>query len=458
MPMTYNAPMDRARIIAQVCAAACLLLALAWLAPGCHKQARLPASGGVSGQPARDEIRAGLTGKLDDERQFAMLFITSFKLPGYEQPLRELARDNPIAGVALASVYRNAQPLLDWRAGLTDQAAALNGVLGAVYGLGCAADIPEAMWDGVIEHTPPAQRVDLLWGMAQVSVEQSAQLALSAKSCAALEAEEHSLTDGISLEQRAAYDALLGGAPGHSSAWQDYAAQASGLQLTGTQWAALLRWAKPAQFRQVLHGAQGSPGAILALATATALINPDGVQLPWTQAQCRQAGAEVEYIACEMSAKREQTEAIQIFDALAQPEATGKAGTGAGSAAQPAPADAAQQGQALKLLSYAAARHDAEAVAYVLSLSKRMDPKTLGAVLATLQRYDRTLVTDAQLTQLAGLAVPEAAYWMVLGWPERQVVADSRMAMLVRVTPGQENAMLVYAFRLFQARKKATAG
>ncbi len=215
--MAYNAFMDRARHFGFICIAAGIMLGVMLLAPGCHKQQRLPTTGGVSGQPARDEILTGLQGQLPDECQFALLFITRFKLPGYEQPVRQLARDNPIAGVALACVYRNPQPLLDWRARQPDQAAALNGVLGAVYGLGCAADVPEALWDGVLEHTPPAQRVDLLWGLAQLvrgtgggaGAERQAR-ARWRRSCAALAAT-------LGLEQRGAYDAVLGGVAGHES-------------------------------------------------------------------------------------------------------------------------------------------------------------------------------------------------------------------------------------------------
>ncbi len=207
----------------------------------------------------------------------------------------------------------------------------------------------------------------------------------------------------------------------------------------------------------MLHGAQEQPQAIAGLSAALAQLSPPSVRLPWTQAQCRQAGAEVEYIACRLSAKQEQTAAIELFDALAPlAAAADKAQPGAQPSEPQPPADSARQAQALKLLSYAALRHDAEAVAYVLTQAKRMTPAVLGAVLATLERHDPALVTDAQLTQLAALANPDAAYWMVLGWPERQAVVDSRMAALVRVTPGQENAMLVYAYRLFQARKQAT--
>lgn len=457
MRMAYNACMGRARCMALSCVFTGLAVGLLLAAAGCRKQAHLPDTGGVSGQPARDEILTGLEGKLPDEQQFALLFITRFKLPGYEQPLRKLARDNPIAGVALACVYRNPQPLLDWRKRQPDQAAARNAVLGAVYGLGCAADVPAGLWDAVIEQTAPAARSELLWGLAQLSLEQAATLALSPGIQRELEAEQASVGPTLSLEQRAAYDALLGGAPEHAIAWQDYIAQAGSLQLTGTQWAALLRWAEPQQVRQVLDAAKADGQTCAALATALALHARNDVTLPWTREQCRLAGVEVEYIACRLDTPQQQTAAIQLFDALAPPGAKEPEQQSANAPAQ-VEADAEQQSRALQLLSYAAMRHDAEAVAYVLSLAPQMEPQLLGAVLATVERYDRSLVTEAQLKALGELASPDAAYWMLLGWPESQAVRNSRMAALVRVTPGQENAMLVYAYRLYQARQAADAG
>lgn len=422
--------------------------------PSCHKQAKLADTGGLSGQPARDELLFGLTGTNPDTRQFALLFITRFKLAGYEPPLRKLAADDPIAGVALATVYGDAQPVLDWFKLQRNQAKALNGVLGALLGLRCAKAAVPALWEGLIESTPPAQRVELLWGIAQLDVEPGGPVKLSAKSLTQLQAELAALKPKLGLEQRAAYDALLGGTAGYAISWDEYTAHAGAMPLTGAQWAALLRWAKPKQWAQVLRGVEVASSAGGALAAAAARVAPPGVTLPWTQAQCRQAGTEAEHIACKLSELKEQTEAIKVFASLAAPVAA-KTNSGA-AAAQPAPGLSREQSAGLKLLSYAAARHDAEAVGYVLGLAGRMPPQVRGAVLATLDSRGAELVTDTQLQNLIDLKQTEIAYWLVLGWPDRAPVTASRMPALVRVTPGQENAMLVYAYRLHQAQVKVS--
>jgi hypothetical protein len=431
-----------------------LLACLAGVAllPACHKRAHLPDTGGLSGQPARDELLYGLEGSNADQRQFAMLFITRFKLAGYEQPLAKLAQDDPIAGVALAAVYSDAKPVLGWYGRQRDQSRALNAVLGALLGLRCAQAAPPALWDGLIAGAPPAQRVDLLWGVAQLDVEPGGPVKLSDQSRAQLQAEAAALSPTLGLEQRAAYDAALGGTAGHTINWDEYAAQAGRLPLTGTQWAALLRWGQPEQWTRMLRGAGAAGSASQPLAAAAAQAAPKGVKLPWTPEQCRQAGMETECIACKLSELQEQAVAIKVFDNLAAPPATKASSDKA--AAEQAPELTREQAAGLRLLSYAAARRDADAVSYVLGLAPRMAPNVRSAVLATLDSRGADLVTDAQLQSLIDLAHADIAYWLVIGWPDRAPVAASRMPALVRVTPGQENAMLVYAYRLHQAQQK----
>jgi hypothetical protein len=429
------------------------LLALLVLCPcACRKQHKLATTGGVTGQPAVDELLAGLQSEKAEERQFALLYVTHFQLDGYQKELRKLAQKDPVAGVTLAAVYKEPGPALAWYA-KQDAAPGLDGLLGGVLGLGCARDLPPAFWQGLLDETAAGQRASLVWDMAQLDVEPGGPLGLSDEviATAAKLAETAS-----TVPERAAYDALLGGRGGHRIDWQanlDYLSRSS---LTPTQWVALLRWTTRETWQRLLTSTKDEQ-VLCNLLTAAAMRYGGGqLRLPWTREQCQQRGLGPEYTACMFAAGKLGSMSAPLEELLRtqrMPDAGGK---------QEEPAEKAAQrkerlGETLRLLQYAVQRGDHAAVSKALELGPQLTPDAFGGVLSTIERYTpeeqrRTQPDDEQLQALVDLADPIAAYWLIFGWPDRAPVLESRMAALVRVTPDPENAKLVYAYRLRQAQ------
>lgn len=430
-----------------------VLLALLVLCPcACRKQHELPTTGGVSGQPAVDELLAGLKSENAEERQFTLLYITHFRLDGYQKELRKLAQQDPLAGVTLAAVYKEPGPALAWYA-KQDAAPGLDGLLGGALGLGCTRDLPPAFWQGLLDETAAGQRASLVWGMAQLDVEPGGPLSLGGGVIAtAAKLAEAANT----VPDRAAYDALLGTQGGHDVDWQVILGGLPQQSLTPTQWAALLRWAAPETWQQLLTNVKDEQ-ALCSLLTAAAMRYGGGrLRLPWTREQCQRRGLGPEYTACMFAAGKLGSMSApleELLRAQRMPDASGK---------QQEPAEKAAQrkerlGETLRLLQYAVQRGDGAAVSEALELGPQLTADAFGGVLSTIERYTpeeqrRTQPDDEQLQALVDLADPVAAYWLIFGWPDRAPVLESRMAALVRVTPDPENAKLVYAYRLRQAQ------
>ena len=396
-------------------------------------------------------IAEALTCELPDERRFAMLAISGYELHGFEEQLHALAADDAVAAAVLGAVYQETHPLPDFYAG-RPPGQRIGPVLGAAYGLGCAARIPSASWAYILDDAAETEMGELLWGLAQLDVEPGGPLARSAGLAEALATEYAHAVELNDVDRLAALDSLLGGEDGHGIDWERYVAHLPESHWNAVQWAALLRWADRELWIRVL-GLEGVHEAIqLELAKALVLVGPADVALPGGEARLTTIGMGREWRAVEFMNGRTDTMPLpELEDLTAEPD------TGAPNvddeAAYRQQAYNLALGDALLLLDYALIRGDERFVDRLVGAIPELPDSARNGVLATIMRRRPAALSDEQLEALIALEDRGVGYFLLLGWHDREVVLDSRVYALVRSSPGHENALIAAGFDVWREQQ-----
>lgn len=433
-----------------------VLLACAILLPACPRDDAGDSSGAErAGSPEdpdghaltqSDEelLRSALGSELPDERHFAMLAISTYKLHAFEDDLRALTGDDPVAACVLAAVHGDPDILREFFIS-QPPGQRVGQLLGAVYGLGSAADVPAATWVGSLTSAAEEELDALLWGLAQLDVEPGGPLQLSDDLVQLLEDEQARAVESGSLYRRGALDALLGGQEGYRVDWEAYLPYVSQSHWNGVQWAALLRWADADVWQRIL-GLSGVHEAIqLELARAVVLVGPAETVLPGSEGRLKTMGMGREYQAVKFMNGRLDTMPLDELETLAGEADDPATGTEDEAEYRRQAYDLALS-DTLVMLDYALIRGDQLLVDRVMDAFPELLELARSGMLATIMRRRPAALSDERLSELIALDDRTVGYFLLLGWYEREVVQRSSVYTLVRNSPGHENALIAAGY------------
>lgn len=390
-------------------------------------------------------LSAALSSELMDERHFAMLAVNSYGLTGFEDRLRALAGDDPVAASVVAAVYQDARALPDFYLSCPP-GQRIGPVLGAVYGLGCASRVPAASWASIIEDAAEIEMDELLWGLAQLDVEPGGPLQRADRLAAVLATEYSYATQSGNLYRQGALDALLGGGDGHRIDWEPYVGHVPQSHWNGVQWAALLRWADREVWVRILGLPDVHEAILLELAKALVLVGPADLSLPGGAGRLTTMGLGRESRAVGFMNGHADTMALEELETL----------TGATDEVAPGVEDEAEYkrqaynlalADTLALLDYALIRGDSQFVGKLLAALPQLPDNARNGVLATIMRRRPAALSDEQLEALIAIEDRGVGYFLLLGWYDRPAVQQSRTYSLVRSSPGHDNTLIAAGYQ-----------
>jgi len=428
------------------------------MAAGCNQHASDSDSEAQAARPKNtgapsgegDQIIWALNHELPDVSQFALLAITNFKLDGYQRQLREMSSDNAVAALALAAVYQEADAPYEYFIE-RDPGPRVGDVLGAAYGLGCAAEVPAAAWLRLIEAADEMELNELLWGLAQLDVEPGGPLQRSAEFTNRLLELERQASAEQFIDRSGALNALLGEAE-RTIDWPVYVEYVPQSHWNSVQWAALLRWAPEDVWRQIIGDNQAHEAIQLELGKALALAGPAGIGLPGSGPRLITMGLGKEYRVVQFVQGKVDTMELPELDVL-----VGESDLMQGEEAE----DQRFRQQAyqlalddvLQMLDYALIHSDAQLVQRVIDAMPELPELARSGILAAIIRRKPSALSDSQLSQLLELHDRAVAYFLLQGWHDRLIVQQSDAVELVAKSAGHENLIMASAYGKWLAQQ-----
>lgn len=435
-----------------------LICAVMVMAAGCNQHASDSDSEAQAARPKNtgapsgegDQIIWALNHELPDVSQFALLAITNFKLDGYQRQLREMSSDNAVAALALAAVYQEADAPYEYFIE-RDPGPRVGDVLGAAYGLGCAAEVPAAAWLRLIEAADEMELNELLWGLAQLDVEPGGPLQRSAEFTNRLLELERQASAEQFIDRSGALNALLGEAE-RTIDWPVYVEYVPQSHWNSVQWAALLRWAPEDVWRQIIGDNQAHEAIQLELGKALALAGPAGIGLPGSGPRLITMGLGKEYRVVQFVQRKVDTMELPELDVL-----VGESDLMQGEEAE----DQRFRQQAyqlalddvLQMLDYALIHSDAQLVQRVIDAMPELPELARSGILAAIIRRKPSALSDSQLSQLLELHDRAVAYFLLQGWHDRLIVQQSDAVELVAKSAGHENLIMASAYGKWLAQQ-----
>ena len=437
-----------------------LLICLAAVLLAACPKGEEPATGDTSGKPAAaqekpaadvphgfefddDHLLTSLADDRADIRNFALLSIVNFDLKGYREPVLELAAEDPVAAVTAAAVYGETGPTVAYFQG-GPEADRLDAVLGTVFGLECARQLPPELWTGLLDNCTDTNLDKLLWGMAQLDVEPGGPLQRSNDLTAALAALPEHPDEPVATYRRGAVDALLGTGDDRTIDWQRYVDYLKESPWNGTQWQALLRWAGTETWNDIVLTKDVDDRIRYQLARAIALVGPADVELPGGIGPWAGIDANIEYRLNQYFAGRTQSVEMPELDVLA--DQAGKL-VEAGQTVTESDLTPRVLADVMALLDYAVVHHLQENVDRIVGTMEVLPSRTRAGILATIMRRDPKVLTDDLIEPLIELQDHEVAYFLLTGWFDREPVRAGNVARMVRNHPGSGNLVAVYAYQ-----------